>query len=1116
MKRAPYPKAEDHSGKNYWRSVGEHAGSPAVKHAIEREFPEGASEPPSGIGRRGFLGVMGASIALASLTGCRRPEEKILPYARQPEEVIPGKPLFFATAMPWLGSAIGLLVESHEGHPTKIEGNPRHPDSQGATTPFAQATVLDLYDPDRSKAPVEGGRERSWDDATQALRALSDKLRGTQGRGLAILTEAHRSPTLAAGLAALQKALPQAKVWRWDPFARDAVHEGTRLAFGKTLEPSYDLARASVIVALDADLLANEGSPVKQARGFSVGRNVEQRGARLNRLYAVESAYTYTGASADHRLRIASQKIPAFALAIAAELGQTHKAALAPEVVAAAAAASQGLDERQKRWARAIAKDLFLNRGRGVIVAGRKQPAAVHAVAHAINAALDNAGSTVTYAAAFDDAKEGAESIADLAKAIRDKAVTALVILGGNPAFDAPGDLGFADLIKSVPTSVHLSTHVDETSSLATWHLNRAHLLESWGDVRAEDGFASIVQPLIAPLYGGKTDTEVVEILAGGERRAYELVRATWRDLTPVAFDFDRAWRRALHDGFLAGSSSAAVDVKEKPTPPPPPPAEIPAPAEVEGKGKPGDAKEAKETKGAKPKPADAGKGKDAGKGSAAEVPAPPPPPAPPAAPVITAAQIAAGLTAAIKGMAAPAAGLEVTFQPDPHAWDGRFANNGWMQELPDSMHKLTWGNVAALSPKTAERLGVTDGDFLAVKVAGAEVSLPALIAPGQADDSIALTVGQGRTAAGRVGNGVGVNTYPLRRTTGLEVATAAEARKTGAHEKLARTQEHFMLEKRPLVREGTAAEFAKNPEFAKDITITPEEHEKHAEAAHDKGENGEKHDEAKGPTTGKREAGAHKGVRHLPLVELWEPRTYEGHAWGMTIDLNSCISCNACVVACQSENNVPVVGKEGVNMSREMHWLRIDRYFEGEDMNEPTALAQPLPCQHCENAPCEEVCPVGATTHSPEGINEMTYNRCIGTKYCGNNCPFKVRHFNFFNYSKDIPEPHKAQFNPDVTIRSRGVMEKCNFCVQRVNHAKIDAKREGRDRLRDGEVTTACAQACPTSAIHFGDLNDRSSEVAQKASSPRAYHLLEELDVKPRVSYLARITNPNPELEGA
>jgi MoCo/4Fe-4S cofactor protein with predicted Tat translocation signal len=1105
MKRAPYPKAEDHSGKNYWRSAGELAGSPDVARAIEREFPEGAAEPPSGIGRRGFLGVMGASIALASLSGCRRPEEKILPYARPPEEVIPGKPLYFATAMPWLGSAIGLLVESHEGHPTKIEGNPRHPDSQGATTTFAQATVLDLYDPDRSKAPASGGRERSWDEATQALRGLAEKFRGTQGKGLAILTEAHRSPTLAASLSALQKALPQAKVWRWDPFARDAVHEGTRLAFGKVLEPSYDLARANIIVCLDADLLANEGSPIKQARGFSFGRNVEQRGARLNRLYAVESAYSYTGASADHRLRIASQKIPAFALAVAAELGQTHKIALAPEVVSAAAAAAQGLDERQKRWARAIAKDLFQNRGKGVIVAGRKQPAAVHAIAHAINAALDNAGATVTYATPFDASKEGVESIADLAKAIRDKAVTALVILGGNPAFDAPGDLGFADLLKAVPTSVHLSTHVDETSLLSTWHLNRAHLLETWGDVRAEDGFASVVQPLIAPLYGGKTDAELVEILAGGERKAYELVRATWRELTPVAFDFDRAWRRALHDGFLAGSVSAAVDVKEKPAAPPPPPAE---PAVIEGKdkGKPTDPKEAK---GVKAKPADATKGK------AAEVPVPPPP-APPAEPVITAAQLAAGLTAAIKGLVAPAAGLEVTFQPDPHAWDGRFANNGWLQETPDSMHKMTWGNAAALSPKTAERLGVTDGDVLRIKVAGAEVALPAIIAPGQADESIALTVGQGRTAAGSVGNGVGVNTYPLRRTTGHEVATGAEAQKTGANEKLARTQEHFMMEKRPLVREGTVAEFARNPEFAKDITITPEEHEKTAEAAHDKGEKGEKHDEAKGPTTGKKDTGVHKGVRHLPLVELWDARTYEGHAWGMTIDLNGCIGCNACIVACQSENNVPVVGKEGVQLSREMHWLRVDRYFEGEDMNEPTAVAQPLPCQHCENAPCEEVCPVGATTHSPEGINEMTYNRCIGTKYCGNNCPFKVRHFNFFNYAKEIPETHKAQFNPDVTIRSRGVMEKCNFCVQRVNHAKIDAHREGRERVRDGEVVTACQQACPTSAIHFGDLNDRSSQVAQKAASPRAYHLLEELDIKPRVSYLARITNPNPELEGA
>jgi molybdopterin-containing oxidoreductase family iron-sulfur binding subunit len=998
MKRAPYPKAEDLSGKHYWRSLGEFAKSADFERAVEREFPEGAAEPPSGLGRRSFLSVMGASVAMAGLTACRRPEEKILPYARPPEEVIPGKALYFATAIPWLGTALGLLVESHEGRPTKIEGNPRHPDSLGATTAFAQAVVLDLYDPDRSQSPSEAGRARTWDDATQMLRGLGERFRGDRGQGLGILTEPHRSPTLAAGLENLRKLLPKARIWRYDPFSRDATRQGASLAFGRPLEAALELGKADVIVTLDNDLLATEGSPVKQARGFSEGRDVEKVRGRVSRLYAIESAYSFTGASADHRLRVASQKIPGFAFAVAAELGQTHRVELHGDLVTAAAAASQSLDERTRRWARAVAKDLFQRKGRSVIVAGRKQPAVVHAVAHAINVALGNAGNTVHYLPVFDEAKEGPESLADLAKAIRDGSIKTLVILGGNPAFDAPADLGFAELLKKLEASVHLSTHADETSALASWHLNRAHDLEGWGDVRAEDGTASVVQPLIAPLYGGKTAAEVIEILSGGDRKAYELVRSTWRDLTPPAFEFEKVWRRALHDGLLPNTALTEVTIKEQ----------------------------------------------------------------------------AGGIGAAIRALPAPVSGIEVTFEPDPHAWDGRFANNGWLQELPDSMRKLTWGNAAGISPKTAERLGVADGDILAIKISGVEVSIPAVIAPGQADDSIVLTVGQGRTSVGRVGHGIGVNTYPLRRTSGFEIATAAEVRKTGDKGELFRTQEHFMMEKRPLAREGTVAEYARDPEFAK------------------------------------------KKVHHLPLVELWDPHKYEGHAWGMTIDLNTCISCSACVIACQSENNIPVVGKEGVKLSREMHWLRIDRYFEGDDLNEPAAVAQPMPCQHCENAPCEEVCPVAATTHSHEGLNEMTYNRCIGTKYCGNNCPFKVRHFNYFDYTKEIPEQHKAQFNPDVTIRSRGVMEKCTFCVQRINHAKIDAKREGRERIHDGEVTPACAQACPTHAISFGDLNDRGSEVAKLASRPRAYHLLAELDIKPRVSYLARIRNPNPELEGA
>lgn len=995
MKRAPYPKVEDTSGKRLWRSLGELEKSPEIDEKIETEFEPGASEPPkSGLGRRGFLGIMGASLALAGLTGCRRPEEKILPYVHAPEEVIPGRPLHFATAMPWIGGAVGLVVESHEGRPTKIEGNPHHPGSRGGTSTFAQASVLELYDPDRSKNPREKGQEKKWEDAIPALRALAAKHKANGGEGLAILTEAHRSPSLKAALARLQEAMPKARVVRWEPLARHAEHEGTKLAFGRPVDVSLDLAEARVIVSLDADFLLTDGPMAELARGFAAGRDVEKRKEDLSRLYVVESSYSATGATADHRLRMKSRDIAKLATALAVELATTQKLAVGDEI---AATKAPQLDDRAQKWVRAMAKDLAKNRGRAVIVAGRKQPAAVHALAQLMNVALDASGKVVHYRPAFDEAGEGPEGVVALTKA----GVKTLVILGGNPAFDAPADAKFADFLKSVETSVHLSSLVDETSELATWHLNRAHYLEAWGDSLAADGTAAVVQPLVAPLYHGKSDLEIVEILGGGERKGYEIVRETWKQIGGATLDFEHAFRKALREGVVEGSTPAELAV----TP---------------------DAK---------------------------------------------------SVAAAIAKLPADAQGFEVTLEPDPHAWDGRFANNGWMQEVPDSMHRMTWGNAAAMSPKTAQRLGVSDGDVVAVKAGGTEVRVPTLVAPGHAEDSITLTVGQGRKV-GTVATGVGVDTYPLRRSDTRDVLSGATVERTGDNTPLARTQEHFLTAGRPMILETTAAKYAEEPEVERE--------------------------------------------KHLPLLSLWHERSYTGMAWGMTIDLNQCIGCNACAVACYAENNIPVVGAEGVMKSREMAWIRVDRYFESEEghpdvaADEPEAHAQPLMCNHCENAPCEEVCPVGATTHSPEGLNEMAYNRCIGTKYCGNNCPFKVRRFNFFNYAKNIPEAHRAQFNPDVTVRSRGVMEKCTFCVQRINHAKIDAQKEGRDRLHDGEVRTACQQACPANAIHFGDLNDPTSEVAMRAKTGRAYKMLEELNVKPRVSYLARIKNPNPELVGA
>jgi molybdopterin-containing oxidoreductase family iron-sulfur binding subunit len=985
MKREPYSFAPDLSGKTLWRSLGELLGARSFKESQEREFPEGASEAPDGMGRRNFLTLMGASLALGGLAACRRPEELIVPYSRAPEEVLPGKPLFFATALPFFGTAFGVLVESHEGRPTKIEGNPRHPESLGAATSFLQAQILDLYDPDRSGMPLERGEHKTWDEAASFLRRTGADLAARRGKGLAVITEAHRSPTVAALLAELKEKMPEAMVVRYDTFARQSAREGARIAFGKALEPILDVERAKVIVSLDSDLFSTEYSPIKQARGFAAGRSSDRVGPEMSRFYAIESAHSVTGSNADHRLRMASGKIPSFFAAVARELGL-------------AADSNVPLTEREARHAKAIAADLAANRGKGLVVAGLGQSAELHALVALVNDTLGNVGKTVRYVAPFEAGSEGPESLLAVSEAIGKGTVDTVLVLGANPAFDAPADAMFASALGKAKLSIALATHVDETSKAATWHLNRAHALETWSDVRAEDGTASIVQPLIAPLFDGKSDAEVLDLLLGRGRKAYEIVQATWRAARGEA-GFDKAFRRALHDGLWTESAS-------------------------------------------RPESVSADK---------------------------------AAVLEAFAAKKAPEGGIELTFHPDSHAWDGRFANNGWLQELPDPMAKLTWGNAAAISPATAREHELADGDLVAITLHGATVEIPVVIAPGQADGSIALTVGQGRTAIGRVGKGVGVNVGPLRQSSGLWIAAGATIAKTGKTGELSRTQEHFAMEGRPLARSLTVAEHAKEPDAAK------------------------------------------KREKHLPLVSPWDERKYEGHAWGMTIDLNACIGCNACTVACQAENNIPIVGAEGVRQTREMHWIRVDRYFEGENPDEPVAsIAQPTLCQQCENAPCEEVCPVGATSHSPEGLNDMAYNRCIGTRYCANNCPYKVRRFNFLDYTSKTPELGKMAINPDVTVRSRGVMEKCTFCVQRINHAKIDAKKAGKERVADGAITTACEQACPTRAITFGDLNDPTSRVAARVKSELSYKMLEELNVKPRVSYLARVRNPNPALEGA
>lgn len=1020
-KRAAFTYGVDGGDKKQWRSLEEYAGSPQFMESLANEFPEGNSELLDPVSRRSFIGLMGASLGLAGLQACRRPEEKILTYNKRPEDLIPGQAQFYATAMPFAGGAIGLLVESHQGRPTKIEGNPQHPDSLGATNTFAQATVLDLYDPSRSREPSTRDAKKSWREAASFLRSTGNAVAQKNGQGFAILVSPDRSPTTKAQLDAIKAQWPQTQIVHWSPINRDAVREGTRLAFNEPVEPVVDLTNAKVIVTLDDDLFIEDASALRHTRRFTDGRKVAAPGDSMNRLYAVESTFTITGTTADHRLRLASRDVGLFAAQLARELASTHGLSIDASVLAA-------LPTKQpapEKWVKAIAKDLAANRGQSVVTAGLQQPPVVHTLVALINAALGNTGKTVRYAPAFEVLPDGAKAMVELGAAMNSGAIDTLLILGGNPVFDAPADARFAEGLAKVGTSIHLSLFKDETSQACTWHLNGVHTLEAWSDVRALDGTASIVQPLIAPLFDGRTAAATLELLRDGTRTAYELVQETWRQQFS-ALGFESTWRRALHDGIIPGAEWPVL------TPEPSP-------------------RDISEQLG----------------------------------------QLGAG------------EGLEVVFRTDSHAWDGRFANNGWLQEMPDAMTKVTWGNGALVSPRTARELGVADGDVVDLTVGGQTARTAVIVQPGQAEGSITLTLGMGRTFNGQLGDATKLNTpygfdhYPLRTSGALWAASGASLKKTGAREDLARTQEHHsmaaperggvQLPVRPLVREGTLVQFKSRPTFAQEMVTYPK-----------------------------------KDGKIFNLFGEFEGHEYNDHKWGMVIDLNACTGCNACMIACQSENNTPIVGKDGVIRGREMHWIRIDRYFTGEDVDDPQAVMQPIGCQQCENAPCELVCPVAATSHSPEGLNDMTYNRCVGTRYCANNCPYKVRRFNFFNYAQEVPELRKMQFNPDVTVRSRGVMEKCSYCVQRIQEAKIARRREAAAegstdiRVTDGSVTSACAQGCPANAITFGDLNDPKSKVAAAAANPRGYHLLEELNTRPRTTFLARVRNPNPELEAA
>jgi molybdopterin-containing oxidoreductase family iron-sulfur binding subunit len=993
-------RLESAQGREYWRCLEEFSDSDAFRELLKGEFPRQAAGWLDGVSRRDFLKLMGASLALAGLNACGKPapqDEKIVPYVSQPEEMVIGRPMFFATAFPMGGVGTGILVESHEGRPTKIEGNPNHPASLGATDAFAQASILDLYDPDRSQVVSNAGRISTWNAFVTAIRDDLEQERLGGGTGLRILTETVTSPTLADQLRQLLAKFPRARWHQYEPVNRDNVRAGARLAFGDDVNTVYRFENADVILSLDADFLFRGPASVRYAHDFANKRRVRKGKTDMNRLYVIEAMASVTGSMADHRLTLRPTEIANFAAAIASRMGLSVKSTT---------------DAQPLPWIDALIRDLQKHRGSSLVVPGDQQPAVVHALAHAMNQALDNIGKTVIYTQPLEaNATDQMASLQELVKDMEAGAVKVLVMLGGNPVFTAPVDLRFADHLAKVAVRVHSSLYEDETSAYCHWHIPETHYLESWGDVRAYDGTVTILQPLIAPLYRGKSAHEMLAAFLGTPDEApYDIVRDYWQ-AQKFSGDFEVFWRTALHDGIVAGTTFQPKTVKPV--------------SSFEFR--------------------------------------------------VSSSQSSPNETRN---------SLEIVFQPDPTIFDGRFANNGWLQELPKPLTKLTWDNAVLMSPKTAQRLGLsyqigtTGGehgrifaDLIELRYEGRSLRAPAWIVPGHADECVTLHFGYGRTRAGKVGNGTGFNAYAIRTANAPSYGTGLAIHKTGRQHPLACTQFHHSMEGRDLVRAASIEEFRKNPQFAQS-------------------ENG--HSE--------------------PERSLYPGFAYEGYAWGMVIDTSACIGCSACVVACQAENNIPIVGKTEVTRGREMHWLRIDRYYKGSPEN-PETYHQPVPCMHCENAPCELVCPVAATSHSHEGLNDMVYNRCVGTRYCSNNCPYKVRRFNFFQYSDFDTPSLKPLRNPDVTVRSRGVMEKCTYCVQRINAAKIEAEKENR-QVRDGEILTACQAACPTGAIVFGDINNRDSAVVKMKSEPLNYALLAELHTRPRTTYLAKLKNPNPEIK--
>jgi len=1010
-----------------WRSQPHLLQDSDLIEVASEELMPGASDSPTGTNRRHFMQLLGASMAMAGLVACRRPVEYIMPFSDRPEELIPGIALNYATAMNFRGVARPLLAKSYDGRPIKLEGNSDHPNASGSSGVFDQASLLQLYDPDRSQNILHNGSNASWQDILNLLQQAQ-----TGNRRIAILAAPDSSPTRARLRTQLQNQFPTLDWIDYRSEGDDNETLGLQMAYGLPLRQAYDFQNSEIIVSLDADFLGTTARNGNwNTHSFAQGRKLNDRDDQMSRLYVLESTYTSTGTMADHRMRMRSDQITDFAGQLATALGIYSGSNPDP-------------------FASEIIRELQNSNGQCIIVAGETQPPEIHALCAVMNHALGAIGTTISILD-LEQLPQNPQSqtLPALVEDMKAGQVDVLLMLGVNPVYDAPPVLEFQTALERVSDSIHLGLHVDETARNSTWHIPLTHFLEAWGDARSWDGTLTPVQPLIAPLYDdARSEIEILHALSAGQMvRGYDLVRQTWMPVLGDE-DFETQWRGVLHQGYLEGTGYESVTAEPS----------------FEGQ-----------------------------------------------------------LTDTHRG-------LELILRLDSTLLDGSYANNAWCQELPDPITKIVWDNVVVMSPKTAADYGLICryskgryiSDVVRITANGQQVELPIWILPGHADDTISVNLGYGREisttrperttpfwdkddetdvyAKGTLAAGVGTNVSLLRDGFSQSVIPDVELTATGRQWTIVTTQDHGILDtqSRPIVRMATLDEYREDPAFAlQDEVPTPS--------------SDVKTDFQDYPELWK--------DTHPAKSTAFRDSDYWQNQWGMVIDLNACTGCNACIVACQAENNIQVVGKEEVGNGRELHWLRIDRYFVTEGGTQldadPQIVMQPIPCQHCENAPCESVCPVAATVHSPDGTNQMIYNRCIGTRYCANNCPYKVRRYNFYNWSKTIPETVQMAQNPNVSIRFRGVMEKCSFCIQRIRETQKRAGLEQRSLHRD-EVVTACQQACPADAITFGDLNDDQSQVSQAMRNTRGYKLLAELNIKPRVSYLARVRNPNLELESA